>query len=441
MSSKYYIFENPKDIDYELFRKKCLQHNRETSTIISIAILVLFIVLHVIWFFFDFSKDLPQEVYFKTNLRILAGIALIVISYNFSFKKFKFREREYLTQFFIILLSFAVLSISCINAFVISLNPKNNLTPVLIGAIATSALFRFNVLESLFVYLMAILLFASLFIIWSDSQIKFALNFSVVFNIYLLSFVINRIIFSNSFRYFKQLRATESINITLRNAIKQKDEVLEIVAHDLRGPINNVKEIASLMNQPEISKEELNNYLPLITDSCQNAESVINELLSIARIKNTSEPIETVCINDVVKDIYTNSVKNNPSRQLIFADYYQKLYSKIYPDKFKRILLNLISNSLKFTPDNKKITIKIYDNSTHNILDIVDEGIGIDKEQQQQLFKKFSGASKTGLKGEESVGLGLYIVKELTSLMDGEITYQSNDSIGSTFRISLPKNA
>lgn len=438
--SKYFFFENPKDIDYALFRKRCLQHNRETSTILAIAALTLFIVLNTIWYIFDLSKDFPQEKYFSVNLRILSFISLVVITYNYSIKKNKFKENEFVTQFFVILISLAVLAMSCINSFVISLNPKNNLTPILIGAIATCTLFRFNVRETIFVYLTGLLIFASLFFIWSETQIKFALNFSVVFNIYLLSFIINRTIFTNAYRYFQQLRIIESINISLKNAIKQKDDVLEIVAHDLRGPISNIKELTNLMEESDTPMEDGKNLLPLIKESCNNADEVISDLLAIARIKNIEEPIETVCLNAIILSIYTNIKNNNPNRKIEFHNHSRNLYSKIYSDKLKRIIVNLISNSLKFTPEDEKVEIFLSETRLNNIIEIKDHGIGVDPTVVDQLFKKYSKASKIGLKGEESVGLGLFIVKELTELMDGEITFQPNSTGGSVFRLSFPKN-
>lgn len=440
MFSNYYIFENPKDIDYALFRKRCLQHNRETSTILALAALTLFIVLHSIWYFFELSKELPQEKYFTINLRILSIVSFIVIIYNYLIKKNRITEIEFVTQFFVILISLSVLIMSCINSFVISLNPKNNLTPILIGAIATCTLFRFNVRETIFVYLSGLLVFASLFFIWSETQIKFALNFSVVFNIYMLSFIINRTIFTNAYRSFQQLRTIESINITLKSAIKQKDEVLEVVAHDLRGPISNIKELANLIEESETQTEDSKKLLSYIKDSCVNAEEVINDLIAIARIKNIAEPIETVCLNEIVNTIYTSTKKTNPSRNIVFNNYSKNLYSKIYADKLKRILMNLLSNSLKFTPDDKKIEIELTEFGTSNIIAIKDQGIGVDQKDIHQLFKKYSSASKTGLKGEESIGLGLFIVKELSELMDGEITFQPTLGGGSTFRLRFPKN-
>lgn len=440
MQSYKYIFETPKDIDYDLFRQKYLEHNRERSMMLAMGALTIFIVLNLIWKLFSVPSDFPQASYFATNLRILAISSIIVIGYNYLYKRVKVFQHELVNQLVIIVYALCILSLSCVNSFVISLNPRNNLTPILIGAIVTSTLFRFSVWESLFLYISGLVFFASLFFIWPDSRSNFAINISVVFNIYLMAFIINRSILANAYRLFKQIRLTESINTTLKNTIKQKDDVLEIVVHDLRGPIANIKEMSWQIEHSDNKDVEYTTYLPLIQESCINAEMVIHDLISIAKIKNIEEPLNAVCINDLSESVVNFIRSTNPNRKIIFTSSTKKYYSTLYPDKLKRILLNLLGNALKFTPEDKKIEIAVYKSDSNHVIDVIDEGIGIEESLRSHLFDKFSKASKTGLKGEESVGLGLYIVKELTELMDGTIEYVPNASGGSIFRLKFPKH-
>lgn len=435
-----FLYKNPVDIDYVLYRKKYLAQNRERSVMLSIGALIIYIVLNSIWLYFDISTESTNINYFSRNLIILSITALIVLSYNYFYSRVQFLQNEILSQAIILLISICILSTSSLNSFVISQDPKNNLTPILVGAISVSSLFRFNVLEGLFLNIVGLIFFSSLFFIWPNSQYKYAMNLSVVFNIYLLAFIINRSIHNNAYRLFKQIRMNESINFTLKNTIKQKDDVLEIVVHDLRGPIANIKEMAWQIEHAANKEAEYNTYLPLIQESCDNAEMVINDLISVAKIKNIEDPINTVCINDLTGTLVDFIRNTNPTRKIIYTASAKKYYSTIYPDKLKRILLNLISNSLKFTPDNKKIEVKLYEFGNYNIIEVSDEGVGIDPALTNNLFDKFSKASKTGLKGEESVGLGLYIVKVLTELMNGKVEYFPNGSQGSIFRLSFPKH-
>ena len=435
-----FLYKNPIDIDYVLYRKKYLAQNRERSVMLSIGALILYIVLNSFWLYFDVSKESTQINYFATNIKILSIVALIVLSYNYFYSKVQFLQSETLSQFIILIISICILSTSSINSFVISQDPKNNLTPILVGAIAISTLFRFNIFEGLFLKIVGLILFSSLFLIWPNSQYKYVMNLSVVFNIYLLSFVINRSIHINAYRLFKEIRLNESTNFTLKNIIKQKEDVLEIVVHDLRGPIANIKEMTWQIEHATNKEAEYNTYLPLIQESCENAEMVINDLISVAKIKNIEDPINTTCLNDLTATLVDFIRNTNPTRKITYTASAKKYYSTIYPDKLKRVLLNLISNSLKFTPDNKKIEVKLYEFGNYNIIEVSDEGVGIDPSFTNNLFDKFSKASKTGLKGEESVGLGLYIVKVLTELMNGKVEYFPNGSQGSVFRLSFPKH-
>lgn len=432
-------FDPKKDVEYYSFRKKSISFNRENSVFLSIAILCMYILLNTVWYFFDLSRNFPQEKYYTVNLRIITIIAILVIVYNSLYDKYKILQNDFISQGMVIFLSVSILCVSSINSYVISANPRNNLTPILIGAIAVSALFRFSIKESLFVFLCGLTAFCSLFFIWDNSALSFALNFSAIINIYILSFIVNRRIFNSSFRYYKQLRLTESINVTLKNAMQQKDEVLTIVAHDLRGPINNIKQISEIISDKNSSEEEKENIFPYIHESCENAEAIINDLITISKIKDTADPIELACLNNIIQSVYDLTTTKNHNRTIEINLPTKKLYSSIYSEKLKRILTNLISNAIKFTPENEKIAITLYTEESYNVIEVKDFGIGVEKSKEKELFRKYSEASRKGLKGEESIGLGLYIVKELTEMMNGRISFVPNEPKGSRFIVKLPR--
>src|SRR5690606_36187036 len=106
--------------------------------------------------------------------------------------------------------------------------------------------------------------------------------------------------------------------------------------------------------------------------------------------------------------------------------------------KFSQILNNLISNSIKFTPPEGSIRIKAYTDGGELVLEHSDNGIGIPEHLLPVLFERRSGASRVGLRGEESRGLGLSIVRELVELQGGSITVKSREQEGTTFTVRLP---
>ncbi len=439
MFPKIFNFSLQNEVEYISFRKKSIQHNRDNSIYLSVAILCMYLMLHTIWYYLELSRNFPQEKYFSNNIRIAAIIAILNIIYNYFYEHSEFLRREFVSQGVIMIISISILFLSSINSYVISNDPKNNLTPILIGAITVSALFRFSIKESLFVYICGIIFFSSLFFIWQASEVSFALNFSAIVNIYILSFIVNRRIFHSAYKYFKQLRLTESVNFTLKNALQQKDEVLAIVAHDLRGPIHNIKYMSELISDDKTPAEEKASLVELINTSCQNAESIINDIITLSKIKNTSDPIEIILLNEIISKIHSDFSANNFNRRINLNIANNEMFARIYKEKLKRILNNLLSNAVKFTPIEKKIYLNLYSEESHHVIEVIDEGIGIAEIDQQQLFKKYSEASRTGLNGEESIGLGLYIVKELTEMMNGRISYMPNEHGGSKFTVKLPK--
>ena len=107
--------------------------------------------------------------------------------------------------------------------------------------------------------------------------------------------------------------------------------------------------------------------------------------------------------------------------------------------KFFQIMNNLIINAIKFTPENKSISVTVENGSKDFIVAVIDEGIGIPDHLKPFVFQKYTPAGRTGLHGEKSVGIGLSIVKRLTELMKGKITFRSEEYKGSTFSLIIPK--
>jgi two-component system sensor histidine kinase VicK len=107
--------------------------------------------------------------------------------------------------------------------------------------------------------------------------------------------------------------------------------------------------------------------------------------------------------------------------------------------KFFQIVHNLLSNAVKFTPAKGKITVRIKDDEQFFEVSVADTGIGIPEHLQPYLFQRDTRAAREGLKGEKSIGMGLYIIKKLVDIMKGEISFESEENKGSTFIVRFPK--
>ena len=108
------------------------------------------------------------------------------------------------------------------------------------------------------------------------------------------------------------------------------------------------------------------------------------------------------------------------------------------PDKIQEVLVNLISNALKFTPQNGWVQVSAKREGKNLTFQVIDSGIGIKPEDQVKIFHPFHHVQKTGLQGEDSTGLGLALAKRIVEAHHGEIHVESQVGAGSTFWILLP---
>lgn len=276
------------------------------------------------------------------------------------------------------------------------------------------------------------------------SQQELYRNFLIAFIIFLgiitlLLIYTNRIKKKNNLTLKKSREEIEEQNKKLFALNKEKDEFLSLAVHDLRSPLSSVMMIADIIkNGGDVSKDELDEYTNLIHVSTQKMLHLVNNLLDIQNEKTQFEN-EEINIIRVLK----NSIENfeKPAKQKNI-----KLDSEITDEEIlidgnsnylMRIFDNLISNSIKYSPPGSKV--KIFTEHKVNKVRITfkDEGPGISKEEQENLFRQFGTTSNEPTGNESSTGLGLYIVKKFTTAMNGRVWVESEPGKGSAFIIEI----
>ncbi len=252
-------------------------------------------------------------------------------------------------------------------------------------------------------------------------------------------------------RHQTQDRLVNTLNeLTVANArqsklIDEKDEFLEIAAHDLNNPLSVISCYADMLSiQPSLDQENVRKKSKEILNSANRMLQIIKNLLSIRELEDQAfhyKPMECPLgpiLEQVVRDFSiaaaSKNIKvlvNQPSIDFsLFAD----------PGATHQILENLISNAIKYSSFSTKIRISASRSRSGKILiDIADEGPGLSKEDQMDLFKKFSKLSPAPTGGESSNGLGLWIVNMMAAAMDGDVTCVSVLGEGSTFTLELPE--
>ncbi len=228
-------------------------------------------------------------------------------------------------------------------------------------------------------------------------------------------------------------------------ANEAKSEFLSIMSHEIRTPLNAIIGLIYIMEK-ENSLQSFHENIEVLKHSAQNLFLLINNILDFSKIEAGKVDIERIPFNiiDLVKQIARSlearaSENLNTIEVIVDKDFVPNLISD--PLRINQVITNLVSNAIKFTEDG---TIKIKLNqiaiqgkmSTFKI-EVIDSGIGIDKERFQSIFEKFAQAETNTSRQYGGTGLGLVITKKLLNLLGSEIKFESELGSGSNFYFTL----
>lgn len=253
----------------------------------------------------------------------------------------------------------------------------------------------------------------------------------------------NKLILVQSREIKRQIQEQEKRNKEVGDLVHEKQQLIGLVSHDLKGPFNRIFALIQLMELTnENLTEEQREYLGKIHQIVADGLSMIRNLLDNRRLEDqgidhTPENLNlSYAVGSLVKNYRTLAVKKKiqihfepPAQAVVLAD---KMY-------LNRIFENLISNALKFSPEGKNIFVLIEEAGDKFLVKVKDEGPGITKEDQKNLYRKFQRLSARPTGGESSTGLGLSIVKALVEKMGSEIICESEEGMGTTFTVKLNK--
>lgn len=249
-------------------------------------------------------------------------------------------------------------------------------------------------------------------------------------------------------RQEKIIRSEQEKRETIEAAMKLKDEFIYLITHEFKTPIAVISSVLQTIEsflKADVS-ERLGRYLNMIKMNTNRQLRLVNNLLDITRLNSGHIKLNKRCADIVyITNSIVNSVEEYARLKQINLSFTSDLVKKdIYIDeeKFERIMLNLLSNALKFTPNGKDIYVllstKRHKNKNFISISVKDEGIGIPEDKQRVVFDRFGQADTSLSRQAEGTGLGLHLVNLLVNALDGEILLKSEPGIGSTFTVLLP---
>lgn len=229
-------------------------------------------------------------------------------------------------------------------------------------------------------------------------------------------------------------------NHQLNDLNGEKNSLMNIVAHDLKSPLNRIAGLASIMEIESDLSFKQQEYLQMIKQATHAGTNLIIDLLDVNAIEaNTSLPVKTTFdLNYLLQD-RINSFKVSAELKSIKIEVAGSLSNSFTsdPEYLNRIIDNLVSNAIKFSPRKSQIFITALMNGNVAIIKIADQGPGFTKADKRFLFQKFKKLSARPTGGESSNGLGLAIVKTLVDRLNGNIELVSEGQ-GATFIVEIP---
>jgi two-component system sensor histidine kinase VicK len=348
-----------------------------------------------------------------------------------------------LAQNIVVFFALLVLLATMRASFFSMYNPRNTMFMYLLGAIMVGVFFTFEFYETLLLAVITALCFIISIPFYQHTFTELLLNNLVSVILLTVFYCISRFLYSYRADNFMKIKAIEQKNSEIENASQMKNEILGIVAHDLRNPLTAIKFAATLMEMDGNTDKDTNEYLQLIKASCEKANSIINDLLEMAQNDLIDElELEKIELNVFLSEIIIEWQKSRDQPiDIIYNSTKMPVYISINKQKMHRVMDNLISNAIKFSGgvDRVEISLKELDNAVY--IDVKDFGIGIPENLLPYIFDRFSKAGRNGTRGEQSVGLGLSIVNQIIKKHSGEIKVNSAVQKGTTFTIKLPLNA
>lgn len=223
---------------------------------------------------------------------------------------------------------------------------------------------------------------------------------------------------------------------------EMKSRFVSIASHEFRTPLSAILSSTSLVEHYTNADQEdkRKKHIDRIKSSVRNLTSILDDFLSLEKLEQGKVEAHNSEFN--LKEFMEDGVEemegmSKRKRQKINFTYEGE--EEVYQDKkiLRNVLLNLLSNAVKYSPEGKEIHVSVIAIDERINLAVRDEGIGIPEESQKSLFDKFFRAKNaTNIQG---TGLGLNIVKRYVELIDGNISFESKENIGTTFTVEFPK--
>ena len=227
---------------------------------------------------------------------------------------------------------------------------------------------------------------------------------------------------------------------------KTKDEFLNIASHELRTPLTTIKWYVSMLLEWECWEpdEEMRMYLKKILRSSNRLIDLINDMLDVQKLEAWKMDFyfEEFDVSSVINDVYSDmqSLAGDKNQKIVLNNNFKDLYIKSDYNKILQVLTNLVSNAIKFTPENWEVIINVWTKENNLYISVIDNWVGISEEDKEKIFEKFWQVKNSLTRNENWTWLWLPIVKNIVEELWWEIDVDTKEWEWSRFTVWLPLN-
>lgn len=245
----------------------------------------------------------------------------------------------------------------------------------------------------------------------------------------------------------EDISARKALEVSLKRLYDAQETIMHLVTHDLKTPITHIQLLADLLQRQVDavvgpvggSAEEATRYLALIRQACAEVDKLLKDVLFLGSLDAAHLKKQSTDLNAFLEKRLAahQLVAHDKGIALVLHLPPQPVHANLNADTFGRVVDNLVSNALKFTPAGGQITVGVQEEAGRALLTVQDNGIGIPEALQAQLFDKFSPSARLGVAGETSTGLGLFITRQIVQLHRGKLWVESSEGNGASFFVEL----
>ena len=214
------------------------------------------------------------------------------------------------------------------------------------------------------------------------------------------------------------------------------------VSHELKTPLTSINGfVETLIINEDLPSDKRNRFLAIIQKESDRLKRLIEDILLLSSIESKNNLVtENVLLYNVFKEVYEmiSYIADSKHIKIYYNFEDEKVAIKAYGDYIKQLFLNLIDNAIKYTPEGGTVIINQFTRNNEITIEVIDNGVGIPKEDQDKIFQRFYRVDKARSRSVGGTGLGLAITKHIVNSLQGNISVESKLGEGSKFIVTIP---